>query len=583
MNIKFLKTKLFVVILITMLISSRVIDANAAVLSKDIRVLLSTASYKSMDIKIVGDYYIKEAPDFDLNSDDLSIWIEGNRPVLRSQEASFSASSITLINNDSDEISSYLRMYNASHGFCTYIGDIQFSSNDGSIRIINTLPIERYLYGVVPYEMSNRFPFESLKAQAVCARSYAAIKCFQNSEKTYDILDTADHQVYCGYVSKYIRAMSAVNETKGQVLANKGNIIQAFYTASNGGQTELTGNVWKNNLPYITQKNDIYDVMNPSSPQEKTFIPNEFNKETINLMDDLLFSLLQSKANDAANNNVTLLSTINVIPLDPIYDFPSRSYSKADITIMVSDENKNIGQITVTLDFDELIYAEENFVGIFNIKKPKLQMRGVERGSLETENKDSKADGWLLTNRRYGHGIGLSQRGAQQRATSGQDYKEILDFYYVNTNLFTFESLDKAPALYVDEYNLSETGICKVELGVEVNDFLPELSTQNGKISLISSSGQAKTQGIIVTGDFIRNVYDDATKYLDLPIVVYGDISGDGQITDRDLNLLHWHLLGTRPLRGSYLSAADINKDGQVDNNDTLMMIWHLNGESQIS
>jgi SpoIID/LytB domain protein len=583
MNINYFRTKLFAVILITTLILSRAINAEAAVLSEDIRVLLSTASYKSMDIEIVGDYHIKEASDFNLNSDDISIWIEGNRPVLRTEKDSFTASSITLVNNDPDGTSSYARFYNASHGFCTYIGDMQFSSNDGSIRVINTLPIEHYLYGVVPYEMSNRFPFESLKAQAVCARGYSAIKCFQNSKQTYDILDTANHQVYCGYASKYTRAISAVNETKGQVLANEGNIIEAFYTASNGGQTEITENVWKNNLPYVAQKNDLYDVMNPDSPQQKTFIPSEFNAETIKMMDGLLFSILQSKANDAAGDDVALLSTIIVKALDAIYDFPSRSYSKVDIVLMASDENKQVGQITVTIDFDELIFTEENDKGIFNIKRPKLLMRGAERGSLKVEGKDYEADGWFLTNRRYGHGIGLSQRGAQQRATSGQDYREILDFYYINTDLFTFESLEFAPALYVGEYNLSETGISHVELGVQVSEFLHNLSTKNGIISLISSKGQPKTQGIVGTGDFVRNVYGDGTTYSDLPIVVFGDISGDGQITDRDLDLLQWHLLSTRLLKGAYLSAADVNKDGHVDNNDALIIIWHINGKSQIS
>ena len=54
-----------------------------------------------------------------------------------------------------------------NYGYCTYLGNMQFSIVEGHIRAINTLPIEHYLYGVVPFEMSNRFPVESLKAQAV--------------------------------------------------------------------------------------------------------------------------------------------------------------------------------------------------------------------------------------------------------------------------------------------------------------------------------------------------------------------------------------------------------------------------------
>ena len=60
-----------------------------------------------------------------------------------------------------------------------------------------------------------------------------------------------------------------MNETAGQVLSYDGNIIQAYYSASNGGQTELTGNVWTSNLPNLVQKVDIYDLNNPSSLEEK--------------------------------------------------------------------------------------------------------------------------------------------------------------------------------------------------------------------------------------------------------------------------------------------------------------------------
>ena len=560
--------------LIVLIVVAFAVPADAAVFSNNIRVLLSTATYTSMNISVIGDYYIKEAPDFDLSSDNITLWIEGNRPVIRTETDSFSAATITLVSRDYSGTSAYVGFYNANYGYCTYLGNMQFTSNAGSIRAINTLPTENYLYGVVPYEMSNRFPLESLKAQAVCARSYAATKCFENRDLAYDILDTVDHQVYWGFSSGNARAISAVNATQGQVLTDEGVIIQAFYTASNGGQTELTGNVWSENLPYYLQKDDIFDLANPYSPEQKTFIPAEFTDKTKDMMDDLVLSLLQTKANALAGDSVTLRSVVSVKATGPLYAAPSRSYSGADITLMVSGSDGTVGQLTVPISFDELIYSDNNPSGIFNTSLY-LKMRDVEKAS-------DKTDGWYLTNRRYGHGVGLSQRGAQQRAVSGLGYQDILSFYYDNTLLVTFETASSANAVTSEKYQISDIGVAGVSPGIDTQNFLQSFSTRVGSLSIITSGSLTKTDGTIVTGDLVRCVYADQTAILDLPVIIYGDISGDGAVTSRDLNLLQWYLLGLRPLSGAYLAAADINQDGDVTNADLLALIWHLNGDKSI-
>ena len=82
--------------------------------------------------------------------------------------------------------------------------------------------------------MSNSFPLEALKAQAVCARGYAANKI--KTSGAYDIVDTTVDQVYKGYEPAYQRVIQAVNETKGHVLTYNGKIISTFYAASNGGK-----------------------------------------------------------------------------------------------------------------------------------------------------------------------------------------------------------------------------------------------------------------------------------------------------------------------------------------------------------
>ncbi len=558
-------------------------SARAAAFYTDIRVLLSLDAPQSIGISFVGDYFLKEDPSFVLSPDDITITRSGGRPVITSGGHTFSASTLTLVSGDYGGTSAYIRLKNSIYGTCTYLGNMIFDVYDGGIRAINTLPIEHYLYGVVPYEMSNTFPIESLKAQAICARGYAAANCSKYRLRAYDILDTSADQVYHGYNSDYTRAIAAVEETAGQVLTYDGDIIQAYYSASNGGQTELTGNVWASDLPYYVQRDDRFDLENPSSLENKSFIPTEFTAETRSLMDPLVLTMLQQGADAAAGKPVTLVSTVRVKAYDAIYDPPSRCYTKADVVLMAASADGTVGQLTVTLTLDDLVYSEENPRGIFNTGKARLRMRGAERGVLETEGTAYAAyEGWFITNRRYGHGVGLSQRGAQQRATAGQVSTDILSFYYVGTKLITIGTAASAPALSSDAYAISDGYISGIRPGTTPVELLSEITSAGGTLSVISSDGVPKMDGAVATGDFVRTVYDDGASYFDLPVVLYGDTDGDGSITQDDLNALRQHMMNASRLSGAYLTAADVNRDGTVDSLDALRLIKHIQGAQSI-
>jgi len=172
----------------------------AAAFCTDIRVLLSVDGSEPVELTMTGGYYLEEDPSFEFSSGKATISLVGNRPVIKSGDKTFTSSSITFINRDYSGTSSYIRLDNSRYGVCTYLGNIRFDAgrdkrNKNIIRAINTLPIERYLYGVVPYEMSNTYPIEALKAQAVCARGYAVVNCSVNRRRVYDILDTSADQV----------------------------------------------------------------------------------------------------------------------------------------------------------------------------------------------------------------------------------------------------------------------------------------------------------------------------------------------------------------------------------------------------
>ena len=554
--------------------------AYAAAYSTDVRVLLSVDKTKTLEIDLIGEYTLKEDPEFVFESDEAVISIVGSRPVMTCGEAEFTASSITLQSGDYDGTSAYIRLTNSRYSVCTYLGDLTLDVSEGYLRVINTLPVEHYLYGVVPYEMSNTFPMESLKAQAVCARGYVVANCSKFRLREYDILDTSADQVYHGYASRYTRAIAAVDETFGQILTFNGNIIQAYYAASNGGQTELTGNVWSSNLPYYVQKDDDFDLRNPASLEETSFIPDEFNTETIELMDPLVYNMLQSGADSAAGGHVTLASTVRIKAHSAIYDPPSRSYTKADVVLIVTGDDGKQGQVMFTISLDALVNTDDNPEGIFNAGKRTLRVRGAEPGILDADGKEY--EGWLLTNRRYGHGVGLSQRGAEQRATEGQNFTDILHFYYEGTQLRNIGTFETAPALSSEKYNIDKTGISGVALGTNVRKLLSGISAAEGELSMISSKGDEKTGATVATGDFVRTIYSDGDSYFDLAVVIYGDIDGNGQISQGDLDALRHHLMGISRLSGVYLAAADVNHDGETDSYDVLLLLKHIQGKDSI-
>ena len=98
-----------------------------------------------------------------------------------------------------------------------YCGDLALEAKDGVIVPTLTIDVEDYLYGVLPYEMSDSFPAEALKAQAVAARTYALNRRAASEGRGYDVVDTTGDQVFRGLNPKYENAVSAVDQTRGIV------------------------------------------------------------------------------------------------------------------------------------------------------------------------------------------------------------------------------------------------------------------------------------------------------------------------------------------------------------------------------
>lgn len=132
-----------------------------------------------------------------------------------------------------------------------YRGFFILYNQGGSLTVINKVDIEDYIKGVVPSEMPSGWNYEAHKAQAIAARSYALANLGKRANHGYDLKDTPEDQAYGGASAESARTNKAVQETGGIVLIYNLKIIPAYYSASAGGQTSSSADVWTKNLPYL--------------------------------------------------------------------------------------------------------------------------------------------------------------------------------------------------------------------------------------------------------------------------------------------------------------------------------------------
>ncbi|WP_188540908.1 SpoIID/LytB domain-containing protein [Paenibacillus segetis] len=127
-----------------------------------------------------------------------------------------------------------------------YRGDFEISSVNGQLALVNELPLEQYLYSVVAAEVPSSWPKESLKAQAVAARSYALYNAASNKFKVAGLVDTTLSQVYTGVDNEVDSVVQAVDSTAGEVIKANGKIVEGIFSSNSGGVTADSTEVWNN-------------------------------------------------------------------------------------------------------------------------------------------------------------------------------------------------------------------------------------------------------------------------------------------------------------------------------------------------
>ena len=143
-----------------------------------------------------------------------------------------------------------------------YRGQFQVSVANGSLRAANSVPLEGYLYGVVPSEMPNTWLPEALKVQAVAARSYAL--AVRKTGSWFDLYADTRSQVYSGIAGEKPSTTAAVQETSGEVVLYGGKVATTYFYSSSGGRTAAADEVWAGPpVPYLVSVDDPYDTISP--------------------------------------------------------------------------------------------------------------------------------------------------------------------------------------------------------------------------------------------------------------------------------------------------------------------------------
>jgi stage II sporulation protein D len=144
-----------------------------------------------------------------------------------------------------------------------YRGQLVIKVSGGHLRAINSLPLEQYVYAVVPIEIGSSGPAEALKAQAVAARTYALAT--KRSGGDFDLYPDIRSQSYGGASVEHPETNAAVNATAGKVVTYKGKLITAYYSASSGGRTASIQDVFLGSppVPYLVSVSDPYDNVCP--------------------------------------------------------------------------------------------------------------------------------------------------------------------------------------------------------------------------------------------------------------------------------------------------------------------------------
>lgn len=267
----------------------------------------------------------------------------------------------------------------------TYVSNQIIKVKNENTGKITEVPFEKYIIGVVSGEMPCSFEKEALKAQAVASRSYAL---YHMNGKEYDVTNTTTNQVYLTddelktkwqnkYEENYKIIKKAVIQTKGEYLTYNGEIVNAMFFSTSTGKTENSEEVFVSKVPYLRSVESSWDESSPA---------------------------------------YTDIQKINISDFYEKLNLPYNEKLKIEIT-----ERTSTGRVKMLKINNQEMKGRD--------VATKLNLRSNYFEMFKNENTIT------ITTKGYGHGVGMSQYGANGMAKEGYNYKEILKHYYLGTEI----------------------------------------------------------------------------------------------------------------------------------------------------
>jgi SpoIID/LytB domain protein len=309
-----------------------------------------------------------------------------------------------------------------------YAGQMTLQPNAyGTYTLVNEVPLETYLRGVVPYEIGTSAPKAAMEAQAILARTYVLRNLRRFAIDDYQLCADTHCQVYDGLNGVAPSTDQAIAATRGMVLTYQNQLVDALYSSTTGGVTASFSDVWNGeDRPYLRPVVDaamnIWDLSGQNLADEKNFQK---------------FISLKTGFNESEWDQFRWRKETNLEDitkgLQKFLQIKKSPYSKfKTIEAMAVVKRSPSGRI--------LELAVKTNIGIFTLHKDEVRSAFVAPRStlfyLEALNKgQASLWGYAFVGGGLGHGVGLSQTGAQNLAKLGWSNPKILQFYYPGTQI----------------------------------------------------------------------------------------------------------------------------------------------------
>ena len=316
-----------------------------------------------------------------------------------------------------------------------YRGSMIFAKDSANLMtVINKVNLEEYLYSVLGREMSPSWPLEALKAQAICARTYAINNWKRYSSYGFNLDNTQNTQVYSGMSAEGPSTIQAVEETRGLIVMYDGKAAQTFYYSANGGKTANVKYVWTSEIPYLVSVDDPFE--NPET------VPN-YNW-TVELSKEEIKERLQKR-----NVDIGEVVSVEAVGVDngTVYDVKITG-ENGDYHVTKDGIRGFFGiksqYFTIKAPGDVTTYPTVTIIGSNGLSTTSTNNISIYNGSAQDNlyvlssgglttyeaNVQTGSDNYVFNGHGWGHRIGMSQWGAKCMADIGYNSTDILTHYF---------------------------------------------------------------------------------------------------------------------------------------------------------